>query len=86
MTVMLELSPEKEAALKVEAQTRGLTVQEWLSQVVENALTREPQKEARRKPLKTGWGTLAQYGQAPSQEEIIENRREMFRGFPRDIG
>lgn len=30
MTVTLELSPESEAALKTQAQARGLTLEEWL--------------------------------------------------------
>lgn len=82
---MIDLAPEQEAAVQAQAQSRGLTVQEWLSQVVRNALTREPHPAVPPKPCKTGWGTLAQYGPAPSQEKIAENRREMFRGFPRDI-
>ncbi len=39
---MIDLTPEQEAAVQAQAQSRGLTVQEWLSQVVNNALTREP--------------------------------------------
>ncbi len=31
-----------------------------------------------RKPLKTGYGSWAKYGTAPSTEEIDENRREMI--------
>ena len=30
MTLTLELSPEREAALKAQAQTRGISVEEWL--------------------------------------------------------
>jgi hypothetical protein len=29
---------------------------------------------------------LAQYGPAPSAEEIDENRREMFQNFAKDVG
>ena len=82
---MIDLAPEQEAAVQAQAQSRGLTVQEWLSQVVNNALTREPHPAVPPKSRKTGWGTLAPYGPAPSQEEIVENRREMFRSFPRDV-
>jgi hypothetical protein len=28
---------------------------------------------------------LAKYGPGPSEEEIDENRREMFRGFAQDV-
>jgi len=33
MTVTLELSPEREAALKAQAQARGLMVEEWLMEL-----------------------------------------------------
>jgi len=35
MTVTLELSPEREAALKAQAQARGMSVEEWLLQLTE---------------------------------------------------
>lgn len=38
MTVMLELSPEKEAALNAEAQAQGITADEWLQRLVEERL------------------------------------------------
>ncbi len=37
MTLTLELSPEREAALKAQAQVRGMTVEEWLLE-----LTKQP--------------------------------------------
>ena len=37
MTVTIELSPEKEAALKAQAQARGLTVEQWLLKLAEQA-------------------------------------------------
>jgi hypothetical protein len=33
MTVTLELSPEREAVLKAQAQARGLTLEEWLMEL-----------------------------------------------------
>ena len=33
------------------------------------------------KPKKSAYGLLAQYGPSPTEEEIDENRREMFSGF-----
>jgi hypothetical protein len=33
------------------------------------------------KPKKSAYGLLAQYGRRPTEEEIDENRREMFSGF-----
>jgi hypothetical protein len=37
MTVTLELSPEREAALIAEAKARGLSVQQWLLQLAEQS-------------------------------------------------
>ena len=37
------------------------------------------------KPKKSGYGLLAKYGPGPSEEEIDESRREMFRGFAQDL-
>ncbi len=35
MTLTLKLSPEREAALKAQAQARGLSVEEWLLEITE---------------------------------------------------
>jgi hypothetical protein len=35
MTVMLELPPEREAALSAQAAARGLTIEQWLLQLTE---------------------------------------------------
>jgi len=35
MTVRLELSPEKEAALLAQAEARGLTIEQWLLELAE---------------------------------------------------
>jgi hypothetical protein len=37
MTLTIEVSPEREAALKAQAQTRGLTVGQWLLQLAEQS-------------------------------------------------
>jgi hypothetical protein len=37
MTVTLELSPEREAALTAQARARGLTIQQWLLQLAEES-------------------------------------------------
>ena len=43
MSVTLHLSPEKEAALKAQAQAQGLTIEEWLTRLVYRAAG-EPQQ------------------------------------------
>jgi len=45
MPLTLALSPEKEAILLVQAQSRGLTAQEWLAQIVEQAAQLPPPDE-----------------------------------------
>ena len=35
MTVIIELSPEKEAALKAQVRARGLTIEQWLLDLAE---------------------------------------------------
>jgi len=35
MTLTIELTPEREAALKAQAQARGLSVEEWLLEIAE---------------------------------------------------
>jgi hypothetical protein len=42
MTVKIELSPHAEALLKVEAEARGLTIEEWLVQLAEQHVQRRP--------------------------------------------
>ena len=37
MTLKLELSPEREAALKAQAHARGMSVEEWLLELTEQA-------------------------------------------------
>ena len=37
MTLTIEISPEKEAALKAQAQARGLTVGQWLLRLAEQS-------------------------------------------------
>ncbi len=51
----------------------------YARQALERALGME--KEQPGPPFKTGRGLLAEYGPAPSAEEIDGNRADMFRGF-----
>lgn len=81
MTV-IELSDADAAALKAKAAAQGLTLQGWFHKLAEEqGAAGQPLK-----PFKSGYGMLAKYGPAPSTEDIDENRREMFRGFAKDIG
>ncbi len=81
MSVSIEFSNEQLAALKAKAAAEGLTLQDWLRKLA----LEEPASAQPGKPFKSGYGMLAKYGPAPSAEEIDENRREMFRGFAKDL-
>ena len=73
---LIELPDNQAAALKAKAALQGLTLKAWLGKLAEDSPADAP-----RKPLKSGRGMLAQYGPAPSAEEIDQNRKEMFRSF-----
>jgi hypothetical protein len=72
--VTIEFTNEQLAALKAKAAAQGLTIQDWLHKLADEAFEPEPPA----KPFKSGYGMLANYGPAPSVEEIDENRREML--------
>jgi len=80
MTV-IELPDDKAAVLKAKASAQGLTLQGWIA----NLADEESRADLAEKPFDTGRGMLAKYGTAPSEEEIDENRREMFRNFAQDF-
>jgi hypothetical protein len=79
MTITIELPEEQVVALRAKAAADGLTLEEWLVKLARHESILNP------RPLKSGYGMLAKYGPAPSAEEIDENRREMLKGFPKDI-
>jgi len=82
MNLTIEVPEELEAALKAKAMAQGVSLAGFARQVLENAVKAEGQPL---KPKKSGYGLLAKYGPGPSEEEIDENRREMFRGFAQDV-
>jgi plasmid stability protein len=78
--VVIELPEELEAAVKVTANAKGVSPETFVRELVERAV--EPAAPgATGKPLKSGRGMLAQFGAAPTAEEIDANAAEMFRTF-----
>ncbi|MDQ1472555.1 MAG: hypothetical protein QOJ99_4035 [Bryobacterales bacterium] len=77
---MIELPDEQAAALNARAASMGLSLKGWLE-----TLAKEAPAAGGAKPFKTGRGSLARYGPAPSLEDIAENRRDMFSGFAKDF-
>ncbi len=70
---------EQAAALKEKAAAQGLSLDAWLGKLAEE------ETGGRAKPLRSAYGLLAEFGPAPSAEEIDENRRDMFRGFGENV-
>ncbi|MBV9679031.1 MAG: hypothetical protein JO185_22025 [Acidobacteriaceae bacterium] len=83
MNLTIELPDDLGAALNEQAQAQGVSAVGFVRRVLQQALTEE--KGQPLKPKKSAYGILAQYGPGPSEEEIDENRREMFRGFAEDV-
>jgi len=81
MTITLPLEPQEEARLKAAAQAKGLSPDAFVREVLDKILAEAAAEPA--KPKKSAYGLLAKYGPGPTEEEIDENRREMFRGFGR---
>jgi hypothetical protein len=83
MNLTIEIPDDLEAALKAKAQSQGVSLAGFTRQVLEEAV--KPVEGQKLKPKKSGYGLLAKYGPGPSEKEIDENRREMFRGFAQDV-
>ena len=83
MNLTIELPDDLGAALHAQAQAQGVSAVGLVRRVLQQALIEGKDRPAR--PKKSAYGILAQYGPGPSEEEIDENRREMFRGFAEDV-
>jgi hypothetical protein len=83
MNLTIELPEDLEGALRAKALALGVSLAGFTLRVLEEAARPEVGQEP--KPKKSGYGLLAKYGPGPSEEEIDENRREMFRGFAQDV-
>lgn len=75
----IEIPDEEAAVLEAKAASEGLTLKTWLQK-----LALEIQQSNVPNTSGSLRGILKQYGSAPSQEEIDQNRREMFANFPRE--
>ena len=78
MTI-IELPDEQAAVLKQKAAAQGLSLEGWFKKLAGE------ETGMRAKPLKSAYGLIAEFGPAPSAQEIDENRREMFRSFGEDF-
>jgi hypothetical protein len=83
--MVVELPAEFEPGVKAQALLRGLSVEDYVRDVVERDLQLAEETACSNEPFESGWGMLAAYGPAPSAEEIDENRADMFRSFGESI-
>jgi hypothetical protein len=84
MTITLPLQPQEEARLTAAARARGVSTDALVREAVDRILEEAPATTSSEKePTRSLRGLLAQYGPAPSSEEIDQNRAEMFANFPR---
>jgi hypothetical protein len=81
MNLTIELPDELGAALKAQAEARGVSADRFVSRILVQTLTAGLGAPKVAAPFETGYGMWAKYGPAPSAEEIDENRREMFQNF-----
>ena len=80
----IQFQPQEEARLIAIARARGLSADALVREALAEILT-EPAGATRtaKEPTRSLRGILAKYGPAPSDEEIDQNRAEMFANFPR---
>jgi hypothetical protein len=73
MTLNLELSPEREAALRAQAQARGLSIEQWLVQLGEQSgpAPHTPEDDAR--PV---WEIIAETMKQVPPEEFAKLPRD----------
>lgn len=88
MNVTIDLSEQNAAALEAQARAAHMLPERYLSKIVARALHSQHPGEMLEqppveppKPKKSAYGLLAKYGPGPTEEEIDENRREMFTSF-----
>lgn len=69
MTLNLELSPEREAALTAQARARGLTVEQWLIQLAEQS---EPLPAPAGEDTRPIWEVIAETMKSVPPEEFAK--------------
>lgn len=83
MTLTIQLPDQLETALKEKANAHGISPAGYVRGILERELASSLENQSG-PPFKTGFGILAEFGPAPSAEEIDSNRAEMFQHFAED--
>jgi hypothetical protein len=85
MNLTIPLTPAEEAKLIAKARAAGTTPEQVVRQAIEPIVASDPEPVPPAKaPKKSLLGIWEQYGPGPSEEEIDQNRAEMFSTFGRD--
>ena len=85
MNLILPLTDSERAKLLAKAKAEGTTPERVVRQAIEPILASVPDEAVlAEKPKKSLLGIWAQYGSGPSEEEIDQDRAEMFSTFGRD--
>ena len=80
----IEVPEELEEVLKSQAQAAGLSPEQYVCGIIERSVNGIQEKEPL-PPFKTGFGMWKKYGPCPTDEEIAENRADMFRNLGEDF-
>ena len=85
MSLTIQLTPTEEAKLLAKARAAGTTPEDIVRQAIEPILASDPDWASPAKgPKNSLLGIWAKYGPGPSEEEIDQNRAEMFSTSGRD--
>lgn len=85
MNLTLLLTLAEEARLLARARESGTTPEQVVRRAIEPILASDPEQDTLSKtPKKSLLGIWAQYGRGPSEQEIDQNRADMFSTFGRD--
>ncbi len=77
--MIVDLPQKLEAALKLQANARGVSPAGYVCEVLRRDLAPTLQAQTLGVPFKTGRGSFAKYGKAPSSDDIDACRTEMLR-------
>jgi hypothetical protein len=84
MNLTIPMTPAEEDNLLARARATGTTPEQVVRKAIEPILSSAPDRTSATTPHKSLLGIWAQYGAGPSEQEIDENRAEMFSTFGRD--
>jgi hypothetical protein len=85
MNLILPLTDSDAAKLLAKARAEGTTPERVVRHAIESILASVPEEAPlAKKPKQSLLGIWARYGAGPSEEEIDQNRTEMFSTFGRD--